>query len=342
MTVLRSFARYVPGLLLSLAVTGAALLLERAEIALAGSAWVEALVLAIMAGTVVRTIWTPPDHFHAGIRLSAHTLLEVAVALMGATISVGVLVKAGPALILGIVTTVVAAIALSFVLGRLLGLPGKMAVLVACGNAICGNSAIAAVAPAIDAESDDVATAIAFTAVLGVAVVIALPGIVHGLGLTPVAGGVLAGLTVYAVPQVLAAAAPMGPAAMQLGTLVKLVRVLMLGPVVAGLSLIQARRARDAREERQPFRITRFLPAFILIFLALMLARSLNLLSDAVVAPAHFASGLLTVVAMAGLGLGVDLRSVSAAGPRVVSVVTLSLLLLGVIALVVVKLCGLS
>jgi hypothetical protein len=73
-------------------------------------------------------------------------------------------------------------------LGRAFGLPPKMAVLVACGNAICGNSAIAAVAPVIDAESDDVATAIAFTAVLGVAVVIALPIVAHALHPSAAAG----------------------------------------------------------------------------------------------------------------------------------------------------------
>ena len=345
MTISLSFRRHVPGLLLSCTVAGSALLLERAEIAVTGSAWIEALVLAILAGTVVRTLWAPPAHFHAGIRFSAHAVLEAAVALMGATISIGVLIQAGLPLILGIAATVVAAIVFSFGLGRAMGLPGKMAVLVACGNAICGNSAIAAVAPAIEADSDDVATAIAFTAVLGVAVVVGLPFAVHALGLSPRAGGVLAGLTVYAVPQVLAAAAPMGPAAMQIGTLVKLVRVLMLGPVVASLSLIKARRGGKAGEAARGaggFRLTRFLPLFILIFLGLMALRSLGLLPDALAAPAHAASGVLTVVAMAALGLGVDLRSVSAAGPRVVSVVTLSLLLLGAIALVVLRLCGLA
>src|SRR3546814_8154148 len=106
--------------------------------------------------------------------------------------------------------------------------------LIACGNAICGNSAIAAVAPVIDAESDDVAAAIGFTAVLGVVVVLAMPGLAALAGFEGAKAGALAGLTVYAVPQVLAAAAPMGPAAVQMGTLVKLTRVLTLGPGCAG------------------------------------------------------------------------------------------------------------
>ena len=79
-----------------------------------------------------------------------------------------------------------------------------MALLVACGNAICGNSAIAAVAPVIGADSKDVVAAIAFTAVLGVLMVLGLPLFIPLAGLSEHQYGTLAGLTVYAVPQVLA------------------------------------------------------------------------------------------------------------------------------------------
>ena len=102
-------------------------------------------------------------------------------------------------------------------IGRALGLNKKLATLVACGNSICGNSAIAAAAPVIDAEPRDIASAIAFTAVLGVIMVLALPLALVGLGMTGAQYGVLSGLTVYAVPQVLAAAQPGGMIAVQAG-----------------------------------------------------------------------------------------------------------------------------
>src|SRR5581483_1913623 len=130
-------------------------------------------------------------------------------------------------------------------ISRVLGLPQKMAILVACGNSICGNSAIAAVAPIIGASSEDVASSIAFTAVLGVVVVLTLPFLVPILSLSYTQYGVLAGLTVYAVPQVLAATLPIGALSNQVGTVVKLVRVLMLGPVVFGLSLFAGRLRND-------------------------------------------------------------------------------------------------
>ena len=117
-----------------------------------------------------------------------------------------------------------------------------MSVLVACGNSICGNSAIAAVAPVIGARADDVASSIAFTAVLGVVVVLGLPLLVPVLDLSLTQYGTLAGLTVYAVPQVLAATVPVSAISAQLGTLVKLVRVLMLGPVVVLLPVLVVRR----------------------------------------------------------------------------------------------------
>lgn len=214
-----------------------------------------------------------------------------------------------------------------------------MALLIACGNAICGNSAIAAVAPVIDADADDVATAIAFTAVLGVAVVLLLPLVATTLHLTPAAGGVLAGLTVYAVPQVIAAGTPMGAAAVQIGTLVKLVRVVTLGPIVTGLSL-----ARRRRTTASPDRIggRHLLPGFILAFLGLATARSLSLLPEAAIPLARQVGGLFTVMAMAGLGLGVDLRHVAAAGPKTVLTVALSLLILGVLAIGTLRFAGLA
>lgn len=341
----------LPGLALCALVAGLAVLLERLEVLATGRPWLEALVIAIALGAAIRTLWPLPAGLEPGIRCAAKTVLELAVIAMGATISFGAILDAGLPLMAAIVVTVAGAIGASFLLGRLLGLPGKMALLVACGNAICGNSAIAAVAPVIDADSDDVATSIAFTAVLGIAVVIALPFIAAAVHLSPAAGGILAGLTVYAVPQVLAAAGPMGAAAVQIGTLVKLVRVLMLGPIVALLSLVMARKAVAAengeagKESGNPPRrlsLLQLVPPFILAFLGLATAHSLGLLPDAAVAPAHAASNLLTVLAMAGLGLGVDLRSVSAAGPRVVCVVTASLLLLGAMAFLVLRLIGIA
>lgn len=333
-------ARLVPGLVLCGAVTLAALGLERIEAGLFGHAWLEALVLAILVGALVRTIWSPSQRWTPGIAFSAKTLLEIAVVLLGASVSVGAIVSAGPLLLVGIAAVVVVAIAASYGMGRLLGLPHRMAVLVACGNSICGNSAIAAVAPVIGADGKEVAASIAFTAVLGVLVVLGLPFLPALMHISEVQYGVLAGLTVYAVPQVLAATAPIGAIALQLGTLVKLVRVLMLGPMILVLTLVTRRRndGGAAAAGRMPWH--KLVPWFIDGFLLLAVLRSFGLLPEAVLAPAATAATWLTVISMAALGLSTDLLSVAKAGGRVTAAVTLSLLVLGAISFGLIRLLG--
>jgi uncharacterized integral membrane protein (TIGR00698 family) len=317
-------ASVLPGVALCLGVTALATVAQAVETWLFGRAWLEALVLAILIGTAARTGWTPAPRWRAGIAFSAKTLLEVAMLLLGAAVSTRALMAAGPALLLGIAGVVVLAIGASYGLGRLLGLRHRMAVLVACGNSICGNSAIAAVAPVIGAGPAEITPAIAFTAVLGVLVVLLLPLLVPLLALSLTQYGVLAGLTVYAVPQVLAATLPIGALSNQVGTVVKLVRVLMLGPIILGLSLLLRTQARPKFWELVPW--------FIIGFLALLAARSLSLVPLGWLPAIKLLAAVLTTLAMAALGLGVDVRTVARAGGRVSAAVTLSLVALGVLS----------
>ncbi|AWV17555.1 hypothetical protein A3862_20320 [Methylobacterium sp. XJLW] len=349
----RALGPVLPGLILCLAVTGAALALEVIEAHLFGRAWLEALVLAIVLGTAVRTAWSPGPRFVRGIAFGAKTVLEIAVVLLGASLSLGTLLAAGPGLLIGIAGVVTLAIAGSYGIGRALGLAPRLAILVACGNSICGNSAIAAAAPVIGADGDDVASSIAFTAVLGVLVVLGLPLLVPLLGLSPMQYGVLAGLTVYAVPQVLAATAPVAALSVQVGTLVKLVRVLMLGPVVLALSLGASRLRREAdsaassptegeRPASSRMPLHRLVPWFILAFLTLAGLRSAGLLPEAAVHPMAATANALTIVSMAALGLGVDVRSVVKAGPRVTLAVVASLAALTAVSLGLIRLLGIA
>lgn len=319
-----------PGALLATAVAALAMLAERAQLRWLGRPWLDALVLAIVLGTLLRTAVRLPAHAHAGIAFAAKLPLEVAIVLLGASVSIRTVGAAG-GLLLGLVAAIVLlAIGIGYGIGRLLGLPARLATLVACGNAICGNSAIVAAAPVIEADSDEVAASIAFTAALGIVVVLALPLAVPLFGLDQRHYGILAGMTVYAVPQVLAATLPVGAVSAQVGALVKLMRVLMLGPVMLLLGLSAGRPG----AARLPWH--RALPWFVLGFVGMMLLRSAGLLPPALAAAAQHASAWLTLVAMAALGLSVNLRSVLASGGRVLAAGTLSLLALaGISALLV-------
>ncbi len=338
------YAALLPGAAVCLAVTAIAAALAYAEAALFGRAWVETLVLAILVGTLVRSLWTPPARLQKGIAFCAKQVLEFAVVLLGASISAATVIAAGVPLMISVAAVVVIALLAGFAIGRALKLPARMATLIACGNAICGNSAIAAVAPLIGASAADVAASIAFTAVLGVVTVLTLPLLGEALHMSQLQYGTLAGLTVYAVPQVLAATVPMGMVAVQVGTLVKLVRVLMLGPVCLVLSLIMYRAAAGGVGGKTAAKLTfsRMVPWFIIGFLGMMALRSLGLIPQAVLAPIGFAATALTILAMAALGLGVDIRVVGRAGGRVTAAVTCSLLLLLVVSFTLVRLLGIA
>ena len=326
----------LPGVFLCLAIALSAVGLERLELQVLAFPYVGAVVLAILIGIAVRQFWRPSERWAPGINFSAKKILEVAVVLLGASISFSTIVRSGLTLILVIVATVALALFFTYYLSRMLGLSQKLAILIACGNSICGNSAIATVAPIIRADANEVAASVSFTAILGVLVVLGLPLLIPLLQLSQTQYGILAGLTVYAVPQVLATTLPTGLLSTQVGTLVKLVRVLMLGPIVMGFSLMTARQQRKAGRDHT-IKFFELVPWFILGFLALVFIRSLGLLSEGVVTALTQLAILLTVISMAALGLGVDLRVLSRVGGRVTLAVTLSLILLLAMSLVTVQ-----
>lgn len=326
----------LPGLGLCAAVTLAAQTVERLQHVFLGGHWIESLVLAILIGTALRSTVPLSPIFDAGVRFAARTLLELAVVLLGASLSVAALRQAGVPMVAGIAALVALSLIFSFALGRLCGLSASLSTLVACGNSICGNSAIAAAAPVIGAKPDDIAAAIAFTALLGVAAVLVLPLLHLLLGLSGVQYGIFAGLTAYAVPQVLAATASAGPIATQVGTLVKLIRVLMLGPVLLALGLLHG-----GKTSRRQIRLQQVLPWFIVGFAAMVALRSLGAIPEQTLPWIADGSRALTVAAMAALGLSVDVRSVAHAGGRVLGVAALSLLILAAMSLALIAILGL-
>lgn len=335
--------RLAPGVALCVALTVASYALQAVEVHFTQQPYLEALVLAILVGVAIRVAWTPGPRWVPGIAFSAKFVLEVAIVMLGASVSIATILALGPVLIFGIAGIVAISIGLSYAVCRATGLPLRMSVLVACGNSICGNSAIAAVAPVIGADSSDIASSISFTAVLGVVVVLGLPLLVPLLQLSLTQYGALAGLTVYAVPQVLAATLPIGALSNQVGTVVKLVRVLMLGPVVLSFSLFARHLRADkvqASSKRPRLRVTELVPWFIIGFVLVLLARSLGLIPQQLLSPLTRTAALLTTVAMAALGLGVDVRVVAHTGVRVTLAITVSLILLGLMSYGLIRAIG--
>ena len=310
-------------------------------------AWLETVALSILLGVVARLLFPSRPAWMPSIAFSAKNVLEVAVVLLGASVSLKLFGAIGPWLLMGVAAAVGLSLAGSYILGRLLGLSRNEATLVACANSICGNSAIAAVAPVIHADAEDVVASVTFTAVLSIVVVVGLPSLAPLLHLSPIAYGVLAGLTVYAVPQVVAATAPVGAVAMQVGALVKLTRVLVLAPAIAGVAALLKAYPNAATAGTMDLRTTSSgsrmpVPWFVMSFVLLMLLRATGLLNEGLSHGAAQLSIWLTGLSMAALGLMVDVRTVFRAGSRISATATLSILLLGGISCLLIRLLGLT
>ncbi|WP_443747565.1 YeiH family protein [Asticcacaulis solisilvae] len=331
MPLLHRLKDYWPGLGLSSAVALAAYGIDLMQRISFGHAYVDAIVLSIVLGSAWSLFRPLKSNCLPGISLSTKALLELAVVCLGAGLSLQALKVLSPWLLVGIAGIVAASIALSYLIGRLLKLSNHRALLVACGNSICGNSAISAVAPVIGAKAGDVSASIAFTALLGIAEVLALPLLGHALNLTPQAYGILSGLTVYAVPQVLAATLPYSAQSVHIGTLVKLVRILMLGPVTAAVAPLFGERHAE-RGALPAF------PWFIAGFAVMVGLRSLGLIAPAAGQVLGGLAHALTLVAMAGLGLSVDLQDLGRRGGRTLAAGALSLMVLAGLSLLLVSL----
>nr|WP_321455438.1 putative sulfate exporter family transporter [uncultured Cohaesibacter sp.] len=323
----------LPGFLLCAFVTLLAYGAEWIEIEVTGSRFMDALVFSIIIGTAIHSILGLHQSFRKGVNFSAKYLLELAIVLLGASVSLTIIETLGPLLLLVVIVIVTLAITVSYTIGRILGLPEKQALLVACGNSICGNSAIVAVAPVIEADSDDIASAIAFSATLGIVVVLALPAFANAFAIDPHKFGIFAGMTVYAVPQVLAATAPVSAVSVHFGTLVKLMRVLMLGPVILVLGFRAGRKAELAAEARtgKGLRFKQLVPWFIIGFFLMIALQSLGFIPTAAMPTIKAVTTMLTILSMAGLGLMVDVKSVFASSGRVLATGALSIIFLGVL-----------
>lgn len=329
------FRKYAPGIAFAAGIGAVSYILQLLEIQLLGNAVVEALVIAIVIGMAVRSLGLLPGWAAAGAAYTSKQILEFAVLLLGASVNFADLLRAGPTLLVMIVGLVIVVVIASSRIGRAFGLNDKLAILVAVGNSICGNSAIASVAPVIGATKEDVASSISLTAVLGVIVVLTLPLFHTLLTYSEYEYGVLAGMSVYAVPQVVAAGYSVSKLAGDTATLVKLVRVLMIGPVVLSLSLMFSRGKGSAPHAK--FQVTRYVPWFIIGFAILAVTRSSGLLAASLADPVREISRLLTIAAMAGLGLGVDIGQVRKVGRPVALAVIASLALMIALSATLIK-----
>ncbi len=295
---------------------------------------IDAMLIAIVIGMVVRNTVGLSPVFAAGVRYSVMSIMPLGIVLMGAKLNFFDVVRtSGTALIISVICVCVA-LSLTIWMCRRVKIERKLGILIAVGTAICGGTAIAVAAPVIEADDNETAFAIATVTLCGMIAVFVLPVLGTWFDMTQPEFGVWAGTSVHATPQVVATGFAYGPIAGDIATIVKLVRVLLLAPVVIGLGVWYGRekRRRQVAHVTKVTSFTTLFPPFILGFVLLALANTLHLLPDFTLhlrdsfaweqqdlrvvlgKLVTWLSGFLLTVSMAGVGLGVDLRAIRKVG----------------------------
>lgn len=275
-------------------------------------AMVSPLTFALLLGVLVGNIPVRLRILRPGLDFAARHLLRAGIVLLGLQLVVTDVFQLG----LPNLTVVVAVVTVTFFgtqwLGRRLGLSPGASLLVATGFSICGASAIAAMDGVSRNRKEDVATAIALVTIFGSLAILVLPLLQDPLGLSDTAYGTWAGASVHDVAQTVAAASAAGPTAVAAAVVVKLTRVVLLAPMVAGVSLWQRRSApRVAGESRPPI-----IPLFVLGFLAAVTVRSASILPPAALSVAGTIATLALASALFGLGTSVHLGGLIRTGGR--------------------------
>lgn len=282
-----------------------------------------AAVAAIVLGVLARALFTPGPRFDPGIRLAGKQGLQWSIILLGFGLDLGEVARTGAESLGVMLGTLMIAFLAAWALGRWLRVPGKLTVLVGVGTAICGGSAIAAVAPILRPQEHETAFAISTIFLFNLVAVLLFPPLGHLLGLSDPGFGLWAGTAINDTSSVVAAGYTYSREAGDYATIVKLTRATMIVPVCLALAAAVAWRAARSggpggSGEPGGGRpgIARVFPWFILGFLATSAVRTAGLLPDALLAQLDLAATALMVLALAAIGLSADLRRMAATGPR--------------------------
>jgi uncharacterized integral membrane protein (TIGR00698 family) len=271
------------------------------------------VTLAIIIGLIIGNIFNLKSVYDAGITFSAKTILALAIMLMGLKLEVSVLNELGIAAILIIILMVFITILAGFIIGKMFGLNKSFSVLLGVGNGICGSSAIAASAPVIGNNEEEIGLSISVVNLLGTIGIFTLPLIANILNFSETNSGLIIGSTLQATGQVVAAGFSINEFVGKISTIVKMGRILTLGPVVIILNLIFANNDSSIKDKIS-------VPPFILGFLIFSIISSLKIIPNNIIFILKNTSSFLLIIVMAGIGLRIKISSLINQGPKALTV----------------------
>ncbi len=231
--------------------------------------------IAVVLGFHIRNTIRFSRRFEPGIKFALTRILRLGIILLGVRLSLQDVVNIGASALLLVLACVAFALSLAWVLGRALRIRPRLAALIGVGTAICGNSAIIATAPVIEAEDEDVSYAVATITAFGTLAVLLYPTIGYLAGMTDRVFGMWAGTAILDTSQVVAAGAAFSDAARDVATVVKLVRNTLMAPLILAIGLVYAR-AQQKRDASVKLSVSKIVPWFVLGFVGMSLIRSVG------------------------------------------------------------------
>jgi len=265
-------------------------------------------VFAILIGMILNNIVREDHTFRPGITFTSKKLLQLAVVLLGFGMNLADILSKGKQSIPIIIATIATSLTIAFILSRMMSIPEKISTLVGVGSSICGGSAVAATAPVIGANDDEIAQAISVIFLFNVAAAVLFPALGGAIGLSNEGFGLFAGTAINDTSSVTAAAAVWdginGSNTLNDATIVKLTRTLAIIPITLGLAFIKAKRKKDADPKVS---LKQIFPVFILYFVLASVVTTVFSLPMELTSPIKELSKFLITMAMSAIGLNTSI-----------------------------------
>lgn len=273
-------------------------------------------VIALFIGMILNNYINTEGLLKDGIKFTSKRLLKFAIILLGASLNIKMVLNVGRLSIYVMVFTLATCFGLGYFIGKALGLNWKMSNLISAGTGICGGSAIAAIAPVIDADDTDIAYAMSATFLFDMLMIILFPIMGKALGLSDIAYGLWTGTAVNDTSSVVAAGFAFSEGAGDFAVMVKLTRTLAIIPTVIIFSLINnhIKKKDGGKTQSHKLSITSILPYFILGFLIMVGLNSAGVFRVKTSDLLKNLSKFLMVAALAAIGLNTKFNEMKKSG----------------------------
>lgn len=268
-------------------------------------------VFAILLGMVMALFWKEQGRARAGITFTSKKILQLAVVLLGFGMNLSSVAKVGAQSLPIILSTITTSLVAAFVLHKLLHMDAKISTLIGVGSSICGGSAIAATAPVIGADDEEIAQSISVIFLFNVLAALTFPTLGGMLGLSNEGFGLFAGTAVNDTSSVTAAAAAWdgihGSSTLDTAAIVKMTRTLAIIPITLVLAFLRTRQEeKSVRGTGVTVSLKKIFPWFVLFFVLASVVTTLLPLPAAFTGFLKSASKFFIVMAMAAIGLNTD------------------------------------